>query len=542
MPSIRRRWRPELAAAGLTLLVGSAGVLVPALVGGPSPAVPVRPAAVVRDANGLLCPPSTAPAADGTGEYAIAIKADIAPLTLLDGWDEGQKYWVTRTTGIVGHVCGLLRLPSLKVEIAPQGFAFDVSHEVIKTYAGPAPGFENTVHDYVADLSARATASNDITGVRPDGSLDLTAVTPANLVFRNPPGSPAFRCPALQVDTNFTTGSRTTIPYGLPPAPQWTVAGTPLKGAYVGATAGIVSNDFAIPALDTALSGSTCPPAFVLNINLQGRKANGDIRYDFVHPHAAPPGEGQASGTLTITQIDQDALPPRADYPTATVPGSTQTTAEVIGRSAGCVPGAGPPVQLGAVGSFAGGGLQLNPDVAVTDIKGTFCGVATVVPAPQTRPDAKVCAQLVVPADGVTFDPVSAVLTQIPGVRSVLGDVGVLAQSFSALVCDDQPQGPIGVTSTIGALAVPQVYGTGCKVGPISAAVTGSLRLPLTGAAGPATSPPGIDVAAVQPDGNACPAGLALNTNAILRLPAKTTSGLDLTLNVRLYLQPAPHS
>ncbi len=203
-----------------------------------------------------------------------------------------------------------------------------------------------------------------------------------------------------------------------------------------------------------------------------------------------------------------------------------------------CVPRSGAPYQIGAVGSFAGGSVTIVDGVSVSGISGRFCAVATVVAAPpDTHPDAKVCAQLTAPEDGITFDPVDAVLSLIPGVTSVISQVSVAPRAFSAFVCDDGTPGQLRVDTVIQAAAVPQVFGTACQVGPIQAAVTGSFTGPLSAARATLTSGP-FPVSAVEP-GPLCPAGLAQNTNTILGLPLQSSAaGLTISTTAALYLPP----
>ncbi len=199
-----------------------------------------------------------------------------------------------------------------------------------------------------------------------------------------------------------------------------------------------------------------------------------------------------------------------------------------------CVPRSGAPYQIGAVGSFSGGSVKVIDGVSVSGISGRFCAVATLVAAPPTHPTAKVCAQLVAPKSGLQFDPVQTDINLIPTVTSVIAQVQVVPETFTAYVCDDGVPGVLALSTTIQASAAPQVFGTRCEVGPLQAAVTGTFTGPLTNATATLTSG-AFPVQAVQA-GPLCPEGLARNTNAILGLPlSKSVAGLSITTTAALY-------
>ena len=252
---------------------------------------------------------------------------------------------------------------------------------------------------------------------------------------------------------------------------------------------------------------------------------------------AAAPGPDSRTEQDVLQDQDGAALGGFAALPrTAVVPSE-----EVLIDA--CVPRSGPPYQLGVIGSFSGGGLTIVDGVTVSDIRGRFCGVATVVPPPPERPEAKVCAQLTVPvtadAAGVRFDDLSTTLQLIPGVSTVIGNVAVRPEEFSAFVCDDQEPGPISLSTTILASAAPQLFGTSCDVGPLVAEVTGSLSGPLRELRGRLTSDP-FRVQAVQASPT-CPRGLADNTNAILGLPIEeSVTGLTLDVVAQVYRPADP--
>jgi hypothetical protein len=204
-----------------------------------------------------------------------------------------------------------------------------------------------------------------------------------------------------------------------------------------------------------------------------------------------------------------------------------------------CRPRSGAPYQIGAVGTFGGGSVKITDTVSVSGISGSFCAVATVVAAPQdTHPNAKVCAKLVAPKDGLRFDRVGTEISIIPGVTSRIGQVDVTPEAFSAFICDDGVPGELRLDTVIRASAVPELFGTRCEVGPLAATVTGAFTGPLSGASATLTSEP-FRVAAVQPAPPVCPQALADSTNEILGLPLDASAaGLTITTVAQLYLAP----
>lgn len=230
-----------------------------------------------------------------------------------------------------------------------------------------------------------------------------------------------------------------------------------------------------------------------------------------------------------------------------TVPGSAQPGPAAMGGFAQaaarpvtdvlvpeCVPRSGPPYQIGVVGSLTASPLTIIPGVDVTGLTGVFCAVGTLVNAPPDRPEAKVCAELVAPKNGIKLDPVSTKLNIIKGVTSVLGQVTVEPESFTAFICDDDEPGPLALATTIRASAVPQTFGTACLVGPLAAAATGQIVGPLRNATATLTSPP-FPVTAVQ-ENPLCPLGLAQNVNQILGLPlAASVTGLSVRSTTTVY-------
>lgn len=278
----------------------------------------------------VTCPDSTVASADGTGAYGVRFRARIDDIVLNNGWSEQFEQWTVVTTGISAEACGLLQLPSLEAVIEPEGLVFDTSKSVITIrFSAPSepPTFGPGV--YGVDLDPSGPASTTIAGVRPGGELDLTAATPlVATVKAGPEGFGTYRCPSA-IDSRLTTGTSTVQPEGRGEGP-WTVTGTPLTGALIGATATVVGNDFAIPVFTPkppcdSFQGSILNPAFSgYKDNGPSPEINGDPYYETTDPAAYGPahaaGTGQVRGVLTITEVDEDAL--HVDGPPATVPGT----------------------------------------------------------------------------------------------------------------------------------------------------------------------------------------------------------------------------
>lgn len=535
----RRSWTPALWAslAGLALVVPvvtSAGARpqattldarlraqTAAALAGPKP--PPAP----------VCPRSTTPQ-DGGG-YAIAVTATITNITLNNGWNEKLQLWQSIAENISARACGLLHLPSLRVDIAPDGLVFDTSKAHLYS---PNHIFNPT--DFSVTLAPTGAAVNRITGVQPDGALDLAASTP--LLATVLPGSQSggtFKCP-IKANATLTTGQKTQVPVLRGPMgptqvgadgktlPPWTVQGTPLTGTgLIGASAEVASDDFALPVFDTdpKLCGAS---GQLLNIAFGGADAQG-VPYDGLlttnYGPVHPAGTAWAHGLLTITGVDPKAVPVGA-------PAGSQSSIVPA-----CVPPPGPPFRLGVVGAFTGPGLRVTNGVTISKISGTLCGTATVIAAPQdTHPGATVCTELRAPGVGQQFQSLETTLDIIPGVTSEVAKVSVAPQDLVADVCDDGVDGQININTVVRASAVPELFGTGCLVGPLEAPSTGALSGPLRQATVRLSSAP-FAINAVQPSTPACPSGLATNTNQILGLPlTHTTDGLTIDATAGLYL------
>lgn len=526
MSRARRSLRGTAAVLGVcacAVLVSTTASLAAGGTARPRPVTAAAPAAAVAQP---VCPQSTAPP-DPQG-YAVWVKATISDIVIENGWFENQQKWGSVVTGVSATACGLLHLPSLKVDIQPSGLVFDTSKAKLVSQVGL---FVPT--DFSLKLAPTGPASNTITGVRSDGTLDLTAGTPLKAdIVPGPRNGGSFDCVTTPSAT-LSTGRSTVVPTFRGPngprqgsLPPWTVEGTPLAGtSLIGATATVAGNDFGVPVIGP----TNCPSSVLLNIAFGGADETGAVY--FLKPGYGPvhhPGSSWTTGTLTITDVD----------PSAIGRGVPQGSAAAVTPACDpTAPGYPPGFHLGAVGSFSGGRIDVTSGVAVDKIAGTLCGVATVVPPPADHPTATVCTQLRVPAAGQQFQDVGTSISKIPGVVSVVSPVQVAPEDLVAYFCNDTgaPDGVLTLAATLRASAVPQLFGTSCLVGPIEAPVTATLQGPLSHVSAALSSPP-FPIDAVQPSAT-CPAGLASSTNTILGLPlARSAGGLSLGTTNAVYL------
>ncbi len=284
-------------------------------------AAAAAPAAPVCPASG-----STFPLPDGSGGYAVQIKADITDVTLLNGWNEIGQNWTSTTSKVSAKACGLLQVPSLQVSIAKEGLVFDTSKAEIATLFGKLVLFP--VGTFAVKLTTSGPSSTTVIGVNPDpdGRLQLAASTPVFADVGPGPLVPGvtYSC-RTAVATSLTTGTSRVVPTGRPDdgglagsQGPWTLAGSPLAGPLVGATAKVVGNDFEIPVF------SPDPPCDVFqyatfNGIFGGLSAAGNNYWTQGDTLPFPRGASQVTGTLTITDVDQAAL---QAGPPAFVPGT----------------------------------------------------------------------------------------------------------------------------------------------------------------------------------------------------------------------------
>jgi hypothetical protein len=317
-------------AAALAALAVVAAAVTPAVVTSrsseaeaPAAAAAAAPAPAAA-AGKLTCPSSTYPTRDSTG-YAVAFTADIVDIKLENGFNENpaSQIWQSEATNITAQACGLLALPSLQATIQPEGLLFDTSKAKILTRVSPdIPIFNEG--DVALILTPDGVATTSVDGVQPAGALDLTATTPLRARVINGKTNPtAFDCPTV-AKAALSTGRHYRRPDGRGPdgptmkgLPAWTVEGTPLTGALVGATAQVVGNDFPLPLF---IPSDACSFAEQFNGVFSGADKDGvpyisKVPYGRVHP----PGASWATGTLRITSIDPGAL---ANGPPSTLPGT----------------------------------------------------------------------------------------------------------------------------------------------------------------------------------------------------------------------------
>lgn len=359
----RRPRRRPLIIAGLTTLTAVCAGTAPSVLAGTQGAPPAPVAAGIHGGSEVsvsasaavaataptgtpVCPSggSTSPAPNGTGSYAVLIKADINNLQFFAGWSEFGQGWQTQANHIIAHTCGLLQIPSLAVTIAPAGITFDTSHEVFTSgsYLGlgkynPAfgPGLPGSVAQF--HLVPVGPSVTSLYGVRPGGAVDASAATTATAHILSDPKNTGvhFDCPTTTA-TTLTTGLSYVLPPGRGPngpvqpgtnLPPWTVQGQPLTGPIQHAHAVVVANNFPVPIFNQDLKDpkNTCNffaaefNGFAGGVDTAGNNYFTDFRALPAAHVVQPPGDTWVIGDLQVTEIDPKALP---DGPPKNVPGT----------------------------------------------------------------------------------------------------------------------------------------------------------------------------------------------------------------------------
>lgn len=274
--------------------------------------------------------------------------------------------WEAKIFDITGWVTGLLQLPSLNAVIPPQDVVFCdqggtsclaaswPAGECIQilTQYGPAPGSpipppgignshpEGTACQgystktfecitYVVTLTPSGNTDLTVTGVQPDGALNLqvktAAVTSVSLV--PPPPTSPFVCSDAAAQVTLATVASPTLPASAPiqptpPNPDDRVLQTtpqPLTGPLSSSSSTVASNNFAIPAFFPDQSQTPCNSflAESLNTYAGGFDANfadqGTGRYYLLGGNgqfAADPGWAQFSATTTVVTLGLPVGPP----------------------------------------------------------------------------------------------------------------------------------------------------------------------------------------------------------------------------------------
>ncbi len=327
-------------------------------------------------------PPVPAPTFPPGSAYGVPFLAAITNGQVLAGYDEWTANhlvwkvqnttfdlypWQSKIYDITGWVTGLLQLPSLTAQIAPQDVVFCDNQggpsclsanwpagqciEIQANY-GPSPAsltpppalgsyhpegvacshystptFE--CFPYVVSLTPVGTTTLSVTGVQPDGALELSVSTAAVTTvgeFPPPPSTVSFTCQgaptALALSTQ-AAGSPATAPG--PPTPPNTddrslqTPAQPLTGPLASSTSTVASNDFAVPAFFPSARGSPCSLFLAVSLNTYAGGWDSKFadqsegRYYLqggTNPIVAEPGWAQFTATTTVVTLGLPTGPP----------------------------------------------------------------------------------------------------------------------------------------------------------------------------------------------------------------------------------------
>jgi len=333
----------------------------------------VRAAAtrVQTNAQGLpacKAPPLPAATYPPGQSYGVPFLAAITGGVLLSGYDEWtadhtvwkvkkKTYhlypWQSKVYDITGWVAGLLQLPSLSAQIPPQDVVFcdgggsscvsahpkagqcfhiSLGGEPERGLA-PFPPITNVPPKdkpclgspdclpYIITLTPVGESSLTVTGVEPDGALNLrvttSAITTVNLTVAKQ------TCENAPTTITLSTQSPSSLPAGapIPPTqgnPDYRSPQTPplpLTGPLASASSTASSNDFYVPAFAQPPT-KACPAAGIsdtLNTPLGGWNTKGNSIYYKHRPVAAiagTPGWDQFTVTTTVVALDLPVGPP----------------------------------------------------------------------------------------------------------------------------------------------------------------------------------------------------------------------------------------
>ncbi len=330
------------------------------------------------------CNPPPIPAATYPpgAPYGVPFLAAITNGQVLAGYDEWTANnlvwkadhmrfalypWQSKIYDITGWVTGLLQLPSLTAQIAPQDVVFCdqggasclsadwPAGECVQIQAqyGPSPASKTpppalgSAHPegtscsdystptfecfpYVVSLTPSGTTTLTVSGVQPDGALDATVNTGAVTTVGEvppPPSTSTFSCQAAPATPTLSTKAGG-LPATAPPAPTppetdyrpLQTAPLPITGPLTGSTSTLATNDFSVPAFVPNATGATPCTAFLadsLNTYAGGWNAlfkdQGEGLYYLnggTNPTAAAPGWAQFSATTTVVSVGLPTGPP----------------------------------------------------------------------------------------------------------------------------------------------------------------------------------------------------------------------------------------
>lgn len=190
---------------------------------------------------------------------------------------------------------------------------------------------------------------------------------------------------------------------------------------------------------------------------------------------------------------------------------------------ADCIPAStGSQPQVGAYATFSGSATINSPygPVANTTLRGSICGIGTVINRPPGRctspPGQYASVQLHIPADGEHIDIGGINVTLIPNLSIPISHVSVIPTPITAIVCAVAAPGPIKQTVIASLPATTNIFNARCVLAatvPVAAEIYGPLgNFNISGANEPFVVPP----LRTSPT---CPANLISVANKLLGLP-----------------------
>jgi len=327
---------------------------------------------LARDTNSLpTCTPPKIPAATyPPGQpYGVPFLAAITNGQVLAGYDEwtanhikytvgGKTYtnypWQSKFYDISGWVTGLIQLPSLNAVIPPQDIVFcqagptclnadwpagQCIHFItyppwMKGQTTPGPPLSN-VHaegvdcyntfgclPYIPSLTPSGNSSLTVTGVEPDGALDLQVKTAATTSIDSIPSSGTqLVCTDAAASITLSTVNPSSLPPSAPIQPkppnpddrQLQTAPLPLTGPLALASSTVASNSFSVPAFP--YTSPTCSGlGIVLNVYAGGWGPKLGALANYLppdtNPIVAPSGWAQFSATTSVVTLGFPVGPP----------------------------------------------------------------------------------------------------------------------------------------------------------------------------------------------------------------------------------------
>jgi hypothetical protein len=216
--------------------------------------------------------------------------------------------------------------PSPASSVPPDGLGND--HPEGSACIGyTSPGFD--CFPLVVSLTPSGDTSLSVSGVEPDGALDLQVTTSAEAtVTEVPPApSPTTTCTSTPVTVSLSTVAPSTLPATAPEAPSpantddrtLQTAPLPLTGPLASGTSAVAGNDFSVPAFVPSAGGSPCNSFLTQTLNTYTGGWNSVFKDQSEGLYfldggtastAAQPGWAQFSATTTVVTLGLPVGPP----------------------------------------------------------------------------------------------------------------------------------------------------------------------------------------------------------------------------------------